>query len=148
MALLLEIEGPSSTPTANVKNPPSHISCRLSLPERPVIVLGQIVLRVCLARVYETVVSLDDLNHFVAPVEIVKLMAISVLTILQHITVLQPTDKKKSYGSMSIYPRMRQAWQLVIETGPGWTLDLHYYSLRFTAKDSLPPQRSELTRSS
>src|SRR5439155_25677564 len=106
MALLLEIEGPSSTPTANVKNPPSHISCRLSLPERPVIVLGQIVLRVCLARVYETDVSLDDLNHFVPPVEIVKFIAISVLTNLHYIPFLNPTDTNETYAYMSLYPRI------------------------------------------
>ncbi len=59
-------------------------------------------------------------------VEVVQLMPIRVLTILQHITVLLPTDKKKSQGFMTIYRRTRHAWQLLIETGPGWTLDLHY----------------------
>ena len=59
-------------------------------------------------------------------VEIVQLMAIRVPTILQHITILLPTDKKKSKSFMTIYRRTRHAWQLVIERGPGWTLDLHY----------------------
>ena len=126
MALLLEIEGPSSTPTANVKNPPSHISCRLSLSERPVIVLGQIVLRVRIARVNEAVISFYDLNYLATLVEVVQLVTIRVLTILQRIKGLLPTDKKKSQGFMTIYRRTRHAWQLLIETGPGWTLDLHY----------------------
>ena len=59
-------------------------------------------------------------------VEVVQLMPIRVLTILQHITILLPTDKKKSKSFMTIYRRTRHVWQLVIETGPGWTLDLHY----------------------
>src|SRR5437899_1887162 len=62
MALLLEIEGPSSTPTANVKNPPSHISCRLSLPANPVIVPGELVLRVCLARLFDSVATNANKN--------------------------------------------------------------------------------------
>ena len=61
-----------------------------------------------------------------ALVEVVQLMTISVLTILQQITILLPTDKKKSQGFMTIYRRTRHAWQLPIEIGPGWTLDLHY----------------------
>src|SRR6266487_28614 len=109
MAFLLEIEGPSSTSTADVENSPFHISCRFSLSERPVLVLRQIVLRVRLARVYEAVVPLHHLDYVMPFVEVVQLMAIRVLTILQHITVLQPADKKKSQGSMSIYSWMSQA---------------------------------------
>src|SRR5437867_9186369 len=105
MALLLEIERPSSTPTANVKNPPSHISCRLSLSERPVLVIRKVVLGVRLAWVNESVISFYDLNYLAALVEVVQLVTIRVLTILQHITILLPTDKKKSKSFMTIYRR-------------------------------------------
>ena len=59
-------------------------------------------------------------------IEVVQLMPIRVLTILQRIKGLLTTDKKKSQRFMTIYRRTRHAWQLPIETGPGWTLDLHY----------------------
>ncbi len=105
MAFLLKIEGPSSTATADVENSPFHISCGLSLSERPVLVLRQIVLRVRIARVNESVISFYDLNYLAALEEVVQLMTISVLTILQHITILLPTDKKKSKSLMTIYRR-------------------------------------------
>src|SRR6266516_2637385 len=103
MAFLLEIEGPSSTSTADVENSPFHISCRFSLSERPVLVLRQIVLRVRLARVYEAVVPLHHLDHLAALEEIVQLMTIRVLTVLQHVPVLRRADKKKSWSFMAIY---------------------------------------------
>src|SRR5437870_2041464 len=82
VAFLLEIQTIFHTPTANVENSPFHISCSLSLSERPVLVLRQIVLRVSLTRVNESVISFYDLNYLAALVEVVLLMTISVLTIL------------------------------------------------------------------
>ncbi len=82
MAFLLKIEGPSSTATADVENSPFHISCRLSLSERPVLVLREIVLRVRLAWVNESVISFYDLNYLAALVEVVQLVTVRVLVIL------------------------------------------------------------------
>src|SRR6058998_3702592 len=95
MALLLEIEGPSSPSTADVKNPPFHISCRLSLSERPVLVLREIVLRVRLAGVNEAVISFYDLNYLAALVEVVQLVTVRVLVILYHFMPLLITDRNR-----------------------------------------------------
>src|SRR5216683_3181834 len=87
MDLLLEEEGPSSA-AANVKNSTPHIACRDPLSRIPVLVLGKIVLRQRLARIYETIVSLHDLNDRAAFEEIVQLMTVGVLTVLQLHTVI------------------------------------------------------------
>jgi len=67
--------------TADVKNPPFHISCRLSLSERPVLVLREIVLRVRLAWVNEAVISFYDLNYLAALVEVIQLVTVRILVI-------------------------------------------------------------------
>src|SRR2546426_4971346 len=129
MPFLLKIERPSSGATANVKNPRFHISCCLPFSGSPVLVLGQIVLWQSLTRIYEAVIPLYCLNYMAALEEIVQLMTVCVLTILQQITILPTTDKKKSQGFTTIYPWMGQAWQLAIETEAIWTHDLHYENL-------------------
>ena len=89
MTLLLEEEGPSSTAATNVQNSPFDVvNCKF-LSGIPVLVLGEIVLRQRLVRIYETIVSLNHFNDLAAFEEIVQLMTVSVLTCLQHFTVLQ-----------------------------------------------------------
>src|SRR6266852_4810351 len=84
MALLLEEEGPSSAAAANVKNSTPHIACRDLLSRIPVLVLGKIVLRQRLARIYETIVSLHHLDYFATFEEVIQLTTVGVLAVLQH----------------------------------------------------------------
>jgi len=93
MAFLLEEERPSSTATAYVKNSTPHaLRCKL-LSRIPVLVLSKIVLRQRLTRIYETIVPLHHLDHSSALEEIIQLMTVSVLAVLQQISVPSLTTR-------------------------------------------------------
>jgi hypothetical protein len=81
MTFPLQIEAPPSTSTSNVKNPAPDLPGRELFSGGPVLELGKIVFGQRLTGVYQSVVSLYNLDDSTAFVEVVELMAESVLAI-------------------------------------------------------------------